>query len=56
MTAKRETKMGETLTPEEAQRKAVVDQMLAERELRQTVSREELTRMRDPNSDGTGLI
>ena len=46
MTAKKETKIGETLTPEEAQRKAVVARMLAERERRQTVSREEVRRMR----------
>ena len=46
MTAKRETDLKDALTQEQAKRKAVVTQMLAEREQRQRVSYEEIRRMR----------
>ena len=46
MTAKRETDLKVALTQEQVKRKAVVTQMLAEREQRQRVSHEEIRRMR----------
>ena len=46
MTAKRDTNLKDTLTQEQAKRKAVVTKMLSEREQRQRVSHEEIRRMR----------
>ncbi len=41
------TDSSETLTPEQEKRKAVVIRMLAERDKRPKMSREEIKRMRD---------
>ena len=41
------TDSSETLTPEQEKRKAIVVQMLAERDKRPKVSRAEIKRMRD---------
>ena len=46
MTAKRYTDVPEVLTHEHAKRKAIVIQMLYERDQRQPVSRDEVKRMR----------
>ena len=46
MTASKHTDVKEILTPEQAKRKAVVVQMLAERDQRQPVSPKEVGKMR----------
>ena len=50
------TDSSEVLTPEQEKRRAVVVQMLAERDMRPKVSQEEIRRMRDEGRDARTSI